>query len=498
MKMPCDIVLQCEDAADLYPTLNTSAEAPDRFRYWGINWRWNNPHGPDLPTGTDPDYTCDDVWDLLTSMQSQDMADLIAAALAVDPTFCNLCPCNLTETEDMGEYGNDEQTCTLTCWTGATFSFTVPANTMLSGPIDNSLGDAWVAMANAWALSYACDKAAELSTCLSWTEDDDDGSVGDDGGEAQNYDGHPKERWICKNQEIDKAKNTYFVSGGLDTREWTWSISAGNLPPGIQLKVTPGSTQSAYLEGTFTAPGDYTYTIRAESTTLPLLSMEITQTIHVLGLTNPEAITDIDDCSGTWSSYSYQFSASGGTAPYTFSASALPAFFTLSSGGLLTQNRALLPGEIEKTHHFSVCVTDAKAHVCCQSATLYAHQCITIALNGSGYLTSSGGSCTGGTQQIELVGIRTSAVAGLGTGAYSFISMSGLNVWLNAVYTFKVTVVTKGTYCKWTQSQMQCSGTLLPYHYYVNGVLYTLVLTESHPSGKNAGESDTWTVQIKI
>ncbi len=129
------------------------------------------------------------------------------------------------------------------------------------------------------------------------------------------------------------VNNTYNVSlsatGG--TAPYTWSLSSGSLPSGVNL----GSSGS--LSGTPTAAGQYSFTVQvADSnshTATQQLSLTVNPAPQPLALTTqtvPEGAVNV--------AYSFAFQATGGVAPYTYSFTqgTLPVGLTMSTAGVIS------------------------------------------------------------------------------------------------------------------------------------------------------------------
>ena len=137
------------------------------------------------------------------------------------------------------------------------------------------------------------------------------------------------------------------VSGG--TAPYTWSVSAGSLPPGLSL----GST-SGLISGTPTTTGNYAFTVRivdadGQSDTRPA-------TITIVG----SPVLDFPPPPGgqVGVGYSDQLTVSGGTAPYTWSVSAgsLPPGLSLGSTSGLISGTPTTTGN----YAFTVRIVDAR------------------------------------------------------------------------------------------------------------------------------------------
>jgi hypothetical protein len=145
----------------------------------------------------------------------------------------------------------------------------------------------------------------------------------------------------CLNQPYSSTVQT-SAGGG---RSFTFTITVGTLPPGLSMTQT--GINSAVISGTCMATGNYSFTVRATESNGNF--MEKTYTIAVIGITNtPTPATQN-------SAYSFSFTATGGTPPYTFfvSSGALPDGLSMDSSGNITGTPTNAT-----TFAFTVTVTD--------------------------------------------------------------------------------------------------------------------------------------------
>lgn len=130
------------------------------------------------------------------------------------------------------------------------------------------------------------------------------------------------------------------------TRSFTFSITAGTLPPGLSMTQT--GFNSAVISGTPTTTGSTSFTVRATESNGNF--MEKTYTIGIMGITNsPTTATQ-----GT--PYSFSFTVSGGTAPFTFflASGSLPSGLSMDSSGNITGTPTTVA-----TSDFTVSVSDS-------------------------------------------------------------------------------------------------------------------------------------------
>jgi len=128
----------------------------------------------------------------------------------------------------------------------------------------------------------------------------------------------------------------FQTSGGMPQANYTWGVVQGSLPPGLNL------SSSGLLTGVSTQAGTFSFAIRAADCVIDCsLVHSATKTFTITiqaGITiAPTAISSGAVCA----SYNQQFTATGGIAPYTFSAMGLPPGLTLNNNtitGRPTQN----------------------------------------------------------------------------------------------------------------------------------------------------------------
>jgi hypothetical protein len=112
---------------------------------------------------------------------------------------------------------------------------------------------------------------------------------------------------------------------------YSWTVTAGALPGGLSLASATG-----IISGTPNAVGNFGFTVTAADAESHTASKALTITVVAPPLVAASAPA-LDGLKG--SSFSYQFAATGGTPPYTWSitAGALPSGLSLSStGGLIS------------------------------------------------------------------------------------------------------------------------------------------------------------------
>jgi hypothetical protein len=290
--IPCVNRITCEGVDT--PFSNFSSEAPDLFDFRAFAWvLWNPnfPLPPDLSgrdTGDLPIYWAEGCNTVCVSISSQAEADTCAQRQAY------LCGRGNEGGDGVPPalFSNAAQTCTALCADGSPFSFTVPAGWFTT--TSQSLSDQT-------ARAYACALANAQMVCLS-----------------------------SLSQGCVNVPYSEFISVTRGTGAFTFSLIGGTIPPGMSL--AQYDSTSAILSGTPTTAGNYTFRIRARSTSGAQTAR--TYTVAILAITN-FASAPVPK-KGT--AYSFQLAGSGGTPPYVFSlvSGSLPDGLTLSSTGLIS------------------------------------------------------------------------------------------------------------------------------------------------------------------
>ncbi|MBZ5701596.1 MAG: Ig domain-containing protein [Acidobacteriia bacterium] len=106
-----------------------------------------------------------------------------------------------------------------------------------------------------------------------------------------------------------------------------WTVSAGQLPPGLQLTLSASNTTVAYISGTPTQTGTFSFTVQVQDSSLPQTATLALTIVVDANLTITKS-TLMDG--GQNQPYSDFFSAVNGTLPYQWSATGLPAGLTLN------------------------------------------------------------------------------------------------------------------------------------------------------------------------
>jgi hypothetical protein len=168
---------------------------------------------------------------------------------------------------------------------------------------------------------------------------------------------------------------TFAMAATGGVTPYTWSVASGNLPAGLALNPSTGA-----ISGTPTAAGNFSATIQVSDSSAPqqtaTATVAITSSQGTLTVSNSSLA---DATVGT--PYSGSVSATGGTAPltYTISSGSLPNGLTLSSStGAISGTPTTAA-----TSSFTVQVTDSSSPV--QTAT----KALTLRVNAPFSFTSS-------------------------------------------------------------------------------------------------------------
>lgn len=150
------------------------------------------------------------------------------------------------------------------------------------------------------------------------------------------------------------AAYSYTLTATGGAAPYTWEVTSGSLPPGLTL------SSNGVISGTPTATGSYSVVVEALDSAQPQGAASATLTFGVVGsllsITAPSTLPTA--IAGTV--YSYTFTATGGTLPYTWEVlgSGLPSWATLSSTGVLSGTP---PAGTSSTSLFTVQATDASS-----------------------------------------------------------------------------------------------------------------------------------------
>lgn len=277
------------------------------------------------------------------------------------------------------------------------------------------------------------------------------------------------------------------LTGNGGTGPYTFAVTAGALPPGLSL------TSAGVLSGTPTSAGSYAFTVTATdslaATGSQAYALSISpSTITLAPATLPSASRN--------AAYSTTITASGGTAPYTFSVTsgALPIGLSLSSSGVLSGTPATTG-----SFTFTVAAVDANAASGSRTYTLSvdvgALQISPLTLGDatagvsySAVLSGSGGTgpytfaVTSGTVAPGLSlasnGVLTGVPSHVGTYTFTVRMTDSQSLTTTRTYDHKVAVsaltispagLSDATYGKAYTEQLTADGGAAPYTFAVAG-----------------------------
>ncbi|MGG6461877.1 putative Ig domain-containing protein [Solilutibacter silvestris] len=197
---------------------------------------------------------------------------------------------------------------------------------------------------------------------------------------------------------------TITASGG--TAPYSYSLLAGALPPGIALSST------GVLSGTPTAAGSFNFTVKATDANGFTASQGYTLVLGAPTISVSPASLASATAEAT---YSQTFTASGGTATYTYSlqAGSLPVGMSLSSSGVLSGTPT-----VAGTFNFTIRATDSTTGT---GAPFYGSQAYTLVISAPTISLSPATlpNATGGVAYSQTI------TASGGNGSYTYSLSAG-------------------------------------------------------------------------
>jgi hypothetical protein len=256
------------------------------------------------------------------------------------------------------QFTNGEVTASVNCPDGSVFTMTIPSGSVISPAMPAAVGPAWVEYINSYLQAYILGVIYDMKVCLAPPVINDPtppGPVPPGGrrrGSGITLAGNIAV--ICSGETLNPNLCSYTVQG-QSGNDFTFSISAGLLPPGTSLVQT--GPRSAGITGTPTAPGKYSFTVRAVRVNNSWQSVSVTDTLYVQGISDSNSVLP-EGAVGTL--YSTQIVPDGGDTPFIFElVGTLPAGLTMNSAGLITG----VP-TTAGTSLFDVNITDATGNEC--------------------------------------------------------------------------------------------------------------------------------------
>ena len=147
-----------------------------------------------------------------------------------------------------------------------------------------------------------------------------------------------------------------LTTGGLPS--YTWALTKGTLPPGLQLDQTTGA-----IMGAPTTQGTYPFTITVSDSEDPQATFQQTFNLVIGGTLELTTPSPLMPNAAVGEFYSVPLAASGGTAPYFYSfvtdAGNVPPGLTLSTNGILSGTPTQYSNAAGGYNNFFVMVTDS-------------------------------------------------------------------------------------------------------------------------------------------
>ncbi len=239
------------------------------------------------------------------------------------------------------------------------------------------------------------------------------------------------------------------------TAAYTWSVSAGTLPPGLALTGTGTGGATGLISGTptgtITTPVTSTFTVKVVDSTGSSATQQYTITVYAAPTLTGPATLPIATVGSAYTTAPNPFTQAGGAPTIAWSATGLPSGLTISSTtGLITGTPAA-GTNTGSPYTVTVTVTDGDGATASATPKLTVNPVITlspatlpIAIPGVAYsnaLTAGGGSGAGYT--FAATGLGTTGLTLSAGGVLSGTPAAAANA--NSPYAVTVTVTDGNT-----------------------------------------------------
>lgn len=322
----CDSVLKACLPCDDDPIRNLSAEAADREIFVAnvvdkFNWNLGD---------TFVQFWCKGI---CISEISQDDADLCAARNAAECVLDGGTGSTGSGSTPIMLFGNTQQSCTIPCPNGGTFTYTLPAGSIVRRTLEE---------ANLVAASIACTLARAHRMCL--------GAFSTTCCIAQPFSGGIT------------ATGSFLAPTVFGFN--FWQITSGSIPPGMTFHGGFTLSKTVVIDGTPTTAGTYSFSVRVTAPNGD--HSERSYTLIVAGITNADPLPDAT----AGAAYSIQLNTFGfdATPNLQIGSGALPTGLSLVGDTISGTPTTAGTGSI-----FAICAignVDSVEQVCCKEFTI--------------------------------------------------------------------------------------------------------------------------------
>ena len=231
--------------------------------------------------------------------------------------------------------------------------------------------------------------------------------------------------------------STLFANGGSGTN--TYSITAGSLPPGIQLNGVNGA-----LTGIPTAVGTYTFTAQVKDSASTPVTSQGTFTINVVQMAIAPVTLPGSVVGSTYPAIQLGTTGSIGTVTFAVASGAFPPGITISAGGVIAGSATaagMFTAVVQATDSAGQTATAAETIVVA-ARLVFNNVTLPAATTGSA-ITNQQLSATGGTAPLSYALTAGSALpAGLSLSSTGVLSGTPTTA---GTYTFSVTATDSGS-----------------------------------------------------